>query len=75
MNEIIRVYGASWCPDCRRAKRFLGDQRISFEWHDIEADPYGVRIVQERNEGNNNGIRTYLEALDARPMHMMEAEH
>jgi thioredoxin reductase (NADPH) len=53
MDEFIRVYGASWCPDCRRAKRFLGDQRISFEWHDIEVDPDGVRIVQERNEGNN----------------------
>jgi thioredoxin reductase (NADPH) len=53
MDDIIKVYGASWCPDCRRAKRFLGDQRISFEWHDIETDPDGVRIVQERNGGNN----------------------
>jgi thioredoxin reductase (NADPH) len=53
MDDIIRVYGASWCPDCRRAKRFLGDQRVSFEWHDIETDPNGVRVVQERNNGNN----------------------
>ena len=53
MDDLIRVYGASWCPDCRRAKRFLGDQRISFEWHDIEVDPDGVRTVQERNDGNN----------------------
>ncbi|MGH2673364.1 MAG: FAD-dependent oxidoreductase [Actinomycetota bacterium] len=53
MEEMIRVYGASWCPDCRRAKRFLGDQRVPFEWHDIETDPDGIRIVQERNNGNN----------------------
>jgi len=53
MDDLIRVYGASWCPDCRRAKRFLGDQRVPFEWHDIEVDPDGVRIVQERNNGNN----------------------
>ena len=53
MDEIIKVYGASWCPDCRRAKRFLGDQRVSFEWHDIESDPDGASIVQERNDGNN----------------------
>jgi thioredoxin reductase (NADPH) len=53
MDDIIKVYGASWCPDCRRAKRFLGDQRISFEWHDIEVDADGVRTVQERNNGNN----------------------
>ncbi|HEX6331718.1 MAG TPA: FAD-dependent oxidoreductase [Actinomycetota bacterium] len=50
---MIKVYGASWCPDCRRAKRFLGDQRVPFEWHDIEIDPDGVRIVQERNDGKN----------------------
>jgi len=49
----IKVYGASWCPDCRRAKRFLSDQRVPFEWHDIEVDPEGPRIVQERNNGNN----------------------
>jgi len=49
----IKVYGASWCPDCRRAKRFLGDQRIPFEWHDIEQDPEGVKVVQARNNGNN----------------------
>jgi thioredoxin reductase (NADPH) len=53
MPSQIQVYGASWCPDCRRAKRFLSDQRIPFEWHDIDADPDGVRIVQERNNGNN----------------------
>jgi thioredoxin reductase (NADPH) len=53
VEELIKVYGASWCPDCRRAKRFLGDQRVGFEWHDIEIDPDGVRIVQERNGGNN----------------------
>ena len=53
MDDVIKVFGASWCPDCRRAKRFLGDQRVSFEWHDIEVDPDGVRVVQERNDGNN----------------------
>jgi thioredoxin reductase (NADPH) len=49
----IQVYGASWCPDCRRAKRFLSDQRIGFGWHDVDQDPDGLRIVQQRNNGNN----------------------
>jgi thioredoxin reductase (NADPH) len=53
MPETIAIYGASWCPDCRRAKKFLADQRIPYEWHDIEADPEGVAVVQERNGGNN----------------------
>ena len=53
MEQMIRIYGASWCPDCRRAKRFLGDQRIPFEWHDIEVDPDGIGVVRARNDGNN----------------------
>ena len=53
MDDLIKVYGATWCPDCRRAKRFLGDQRVPYEWHDIEVDPDGVRIVQARNDGKN----------------------
>lgn len=52
MEEIL-VYGASWCPDCRRAKKFLADQRVPYSWHDIEGDSDGVRVVQDRNEGKN----------------------
>ncbi len=52
MSDII-VYGASWCPDCRRAKRFLADQRVPYAWHDVETDQEGARIVQERNGGKN----------------------
>ncbi len=53
MNETIKIYGATWCPDCRRAKKFLSDQRIAFEWHDLEVDPDGQAVVQARNNGNN----------------------
>ena len=27
----IKVYGAPWCPDCRRAKQFLGEQRVPYD--------------------------------------------
>jgi thioredoxin reductase (NADPH) len=53
MEEKIKLYGASWCSDCKRAKRFLGDQRVPFEWHDIEQDPRNLEVVHERNDGNN----------------------
>ena len=52
MEEIL-VYGASWCPDCRRAKKFLADQRVAYGWHDIESEPEGVKVVQDRNDGKN----------------------
>ncbi len=53
MSETIAIYGAHWCPDCRRAKKFLADQRVAFEWHDMESEPDAGRIVQERNDGDN----------------------
>ncbi len=37
MNSGITVYGAYWCPDCRRSKRFLSEHQIAYEWIDIES--------------------------------------
>jgi thioredoxin reductase (NADPH) len=53
MDGKITVYGASWCSDCKRAKRFLSDQRVPFEWHDIEQEPQALDVVHERNDGKN----------------------
>ncbi len=47
----IQLYGASWCPDCRRAKKFLADQRVAFEWHDIDGRDDLQALVEERNDG------------------------
>jgi len=50
MNRI-KVYGAPWCPDCRQAKKFLGEHRIAYDWIDVDQDPEGLRIVQELQHG------------------------
>ncbi len=47
----IKVYGAPWCPDCRRAKQFLGEQRVPYDWIDIDRDPRSAAVVKERNAG------------------------
>ena len=47
----ITVYGAPWCPDCKRAKQFLGDQRIRYNWVDIDQDETGRHYVQQANDG------------------------
>ena len=47
----ITVYGAPWCPDCKRAKQFLGEQRIPFNWVDIDDDEPGRLYVQQANNG------------------------
>ncbi|MEZ4728187.1 MAG: FAD-dependent oxidoreductase [Caldilineaceae bacterium] len=50
-EPAITVYGAYWCPDCRRSKQFLGEHQIPYHWVDIEQEPEGERFVIEKNEG------------------------
>ena len=47
----IMVYGATWCPDCKRAKQFLGEQRIQYNNIDIDEDPKSVIFVEQLNSG------------------------
>lgn len=50
-SEPVVLYGADWCPDCRRSKRFLSDQRIPFTYVDLEAHPEATSEVERRNDG------------------------
>jgi thioredoxin reductase (NADPH) len=47
----VTVYGAPWCPDCRRAKKFLAEQRVAYEWVDIDRNAEGLRLVEELQKG------------------------
>ncbi len=49
--DQISVYGAPWCPDCRRSKAFLTEQRIPYRWVDIDGDESGRRFVEELQHG------------------------
>jgi thioredoxin reductase (NADPH) len=49
--SAIRVYGAPWCPDCRRSKAFLGEHRVAYEWIDIDHDRDAEARVLELNAG------------------------
>jgi thioredoxin reductase (NADPH) len=51
VDSKVTVYGAYWCPDCRRAKKFLGEQFVPFRWVDIEQDKNGEMFVLEKNQG------------------------
>ena len=50
-SHDIVVYGAFWCPDCRRSKQFLGEHRIPYHWVNIEEDADAERRVIEMNDG------------------------
>lgn len=50
-GDKITMYGTSWCVDCKRVKKFLGQNIVDFKWVDIESDPEGMAFVQKENEG------------------------
>jgi thioredoxin reductase (NADPH) len=50
-GPMLTLYGASWCPDCRRSKAFLGEQRVPFHYVDLEAHPEENATVEAYNDG------------------------
>ena len=51
MTGDITLYGANWCPDCRRAKKFLAEHRVAYDWVDIDADADGLAYVEKLQDG------------------------
>ncbi|MDE2860610.1 MAG: NrdH-redoxin [Chloroflexota bacterium] len=47
----ITVYGADWCGDCRRAKKFMDDKGVAYNWVNIENDPSAIELVLKLNGG------------------------
>ncbi len=49
--EQITVYSTVWCPDCKRAKQFFGEQRVPYVNVDIEQDAEAMAFVEQVNDG------------------------
>jgi len=64
----IKVYGAPWCPDCRRAKAFLNEQRVPYDWIDVDRDPEGLQFIERLQ----NGGRTIPTIIFADGSHLLE---
>ena len=45
------MYGADWCGDCRRSKRFLDENKVSYNYVDVEVDLSAADKVIEINGG------------------------
>lgn len=50
-SNSIEVYGADWCGDCRRAKKFFQDYDIAYNWHDTDTDKDAAEVVRQANHG------------------------
>lgn len=51
MDNRITMYGAEWCGDCRRSKRFLDENQVAYEYIDVESDTTASDKVIEINGG------------------------
>ena len=49
----ITVYGTLWCGDCKRTKKFFGEQRVHYDFVDIDGDAAGLAVVEEANNGKH----------------------
>jgi len=50
-QQDIKLYGTNWCSDCKRSKKFLGEQRVQYEYINIEEDSDGQAFVQKLQNG------------------------
>ena len=48
------MYGAVWCPDCKRAKQFFGEHRIEYKYIDIDDNPTAQAEIEKINDGNQS---------------------
>ncbi len=67
-NADITLYGAPWCPDCKRSKKFLNEQRVAFTWVDIDQDRDGLAFVEKLQ----NGGRTIPTVVFGDGTHLLE---
>jgi thioredoxin reductase (NADPH) len=50
-KPVMTVYGASWCPHCKRVKKFLAAHRVRYTSIDIDADPTAIDRLKEMQDG------------------------
>src|SRR5215208_73798 len=49
----ITMYGTLWCSDCKRTKKFFGEQRVHYEFVNIDEDAEGLATVERLNNGKH----------------------
>ncbi|MGH7612093.1 MAG: FAD-dependent oxidoreductase [Candidatus Dormibacteria bacterium] len=47
----LTVYGAPWCPDCKRSKQFLSEHRVAYAFVDIDQDAEALARVESLQGG------------------------
>jgi glutaredoxin len=48
---MVKVYGADWCRDTKRALKYLDDLGIDYQYIDVEQDAEASEWVKNQNGG------------------------
>jgi thioredoxin reductase (NADPH) len=51
-DRTLTVYGAPWCPHCKRVKKFLAAHRVGYENIDIGQRPEAIETLKELQGGS-----------------------
>jgi thioredoxin reductase (NADPH) len=50
-EPVMTVYGALWCPHCRRVKKFLSAHKVRYTFVNVDARPEAIERVKELQHG------------------------
>ena len=50
-DPTVTVYGAPWCPHCKRVKKFLAAHRVPYDVIDLDEDPKGIERLKALQDG------------------------
>ncbi|HEX6886963.1 MAG TPA: glutaredoxin family protein [Candidatus Nanopelagicales bacterium] len=54
----LTLYGADWCPDCRRSKRLLDKLGVTYDYRDVETD--AVALAEAESISGRQSIPVIL---------------
>lgn len=50
-RDVITMYGAPWCPDCRRSKAVLDKLNVPYVYIDLQEVPDAAEKITALNDG------------------------
>lgn len=50
MAKVV-VYGAEWCPWCHKVQDFLKENKIEFEYKDVDQGENGKECLEKSGQG------------------------
>jgi mycoredoxin len=59
ISNLIRVFGADWCRDCRRTTKQLNDLGVPYDYIDLQADDAAAEVARQISGRTNIPVVVY----------------